>query len=124
MENCHKILIFVCQMYVFHVLILCCMYIPCFLPKLHYLNTQLATFNQVSSIHIDFLKNGGHLGRHLGFLKTPQVFAKVPGSLINFRLSRTFWFMLHLVRFHGRVPLEVCTILANCQPTINNKFVV
>ena len=35
-------------------------------------------------------KNGGHLGRHLGFLKTPRVNAKVPGSLINFRLCRTF----------------------------------
>jgi len=27
-------------------------------------------------------KNGGHLGRHLGFLKTPQVYAKVHDSLI------------------------------------------
>ena len=59
-------------------------------------------------------KNGGHLGRHLGFLKTPQVYAKVPGSLINFRLCRTFWYMTRFVRFHGRVP---CSGGRDCHPT-------
>jgi len=51
-----------------------------------------------------FLKNGGHLGLHLGFLKTSQVYA-LAGSLINFRLCRTFWYMILFVRFHGGVPL-------------------
>ena len=52
-------------------------------------------------LHWFLKKNGGHLG----FLKTPQVNAKVAGSLINFRLCRTFWYMTRFVRFHGRVPL-------------------
>ena len=51
-------------------------------PKTHLYNKQI-TFTLI-------LKNGGHLGRHLGFLKTPPLFTKVPGSLINFRLCRTF----------------------------------
>jgi len=42
--------------------------------------------NKDVTITLIFLKNGGRLGRHLGFLKTPQVYAKVPSSLINLRL--------------------------------------
>ena len=60
-----------------------------------------------------FLKNGGQFERHLGCLKTPKNYAKVPGSLINFRLCKTFWYMTRVVRFHGRVP---CSGGPDCHP--------
>jgi len=56
-------------------------------------------------------------GCHLGFLKTPHVYEKVPGCLINFRLCRTFWFITRLLGFMVRshvleahiVTLPLCT---------------
>jgi len=50
-----------------------------------HLRTNSVTKTKTLTPH-ELEKNGGHLGRHLGFLKMPQVYAKVPGSLINFRL--------------------------------------
>ena len=44
-----------------------------------------------------FFNYGGHLGGHLGFLGSPSFMPIYAGSFINYKLSRTFWYITLLV---------------------------
>ena len=38
-----------------------------------------------------------HIGRHLGFLRSPSVMPIYAGSFRNYKHYRTFWYITHLV---------------------------
>ena len=59
-------------------------------------NKMSTTGNSVTPMRASY---GGHLGRHLGFLGPHKLYKIYAGGLINFRPSRTFWYITSFLAF-------------------------